>query len=72
VVADEPQPVSITPHLAVSNHEQISDDDIDALTDRLVSGERITVATKAASADILGRVGLSAHEVTDRMRHAGL
>jgi hypothetical protein len=72
VVADEPQPVSVTPHLAISNREQIGDDDIDALTDRLLSGERIKVAGRAAAAEILGRVGLSEHEVADRLHHAGL
>ena len=72
VVADEPQPVSITPHLAISNHAQIGDDDIDALTDRLLSGERITVGSRTAAVDILGRIGLSEHEVADRLRHAGL
>lgn len=72
IVADEPQPVSITPHLAISNHEQIGDDDIDALTDRLLSGERITVGSQAAAVNILGRIGLSAHEVADRLRHAAL
>jgi hypothetical protein len=72
VVADEPLPVSITPHVAISNDQEISDDDIDALTNRLLTGERITVGGQGAAAEILRRVGLSEHEVADRLRHAGL
>ena len=51
---------------------QTSDDGIDELTDRLLSGERITVGSQTAGVDILRRIGLSGREVDDRFRHAGL
>ena len=71
VVADDPQPVSITPHLTISDRGGESDADLDALVDRLLAGQRITVSSDAAAVEVLHRVGLDEHEVADRMRHAG-
>ena len=72
IVASDPQPVSITPHLAISDHADIADDDVASLTERILAGQRITVSSTVVATDILRRIGLSAHEVTDRLRHAGL
>jgi len=72
VVARDPQPVSITPHLAISDHADIADDDTASLAERIIAGQRITVTSTVVAADILRRIGLNGHEVTDRLRHAGL
>lgn len=72
IVASDPQPVSITPHLAISEHADIADDDVASLTERILAGQRITVSSTVVATDILRRIGLNAHDVTDRLRHAGL
>ena len=72
IVATDPQPVSITPHLALTDDADDTGKDIDLLTERILAGQRITVANVQVATEILERVGLSAHEVADRLRHAGL
>ena len=72
IAASVSQPVSITPHLAISDRAEVTEDDIASLTERIIAGQRITVTSTVVAADILLRLGLNAHEVTDRLRHAGL
>jgi len=71
VVAAEAQPVSITPHLAISDPGGQSDDDTEVLAARLMAGQRITVANEWTAADVLRQVGLDEHTVAERMKHAG-
>ncbi len=80
VASAEPRPVSITPHLAITNDATADTDeiaaatdvDVDALANRLLAGHRVTVASATVAAGVLRRVGLSADEVSDRLRRAGL
>ena len=72
IVAVEPQPVAITPHLTLADVVDSTSQDVDLLTERILAGQRITVGTVLVATEILERVGLSAHEVADRLRHAGL
>ena len=67
IVAIDPQPVSITPQLALADDADNTSQNVDLLTERTLAGQRITVAT-----EILERVGLTPPEVADRLRHAGL
>ena len=71
VAAADPQPVAITPHLTISDHDDRHGDDVDSLVDRLLAGERITVSSDPVAVDVLRRVDLDEHEVADRMRLAG-
>ena len=71
VVADDPQPVAITPHLAISDREEAPDDDLDVIVERLLAGQRVTVSSDVVAVDVLRRVGLHEHEVADRMHLAG-
>ena len=50
VVAADAQPVAVTPHLAISDHGEQLDDDIEAVADRLMAGQRITVANEFIAA----------------------
>lgn len=70
IVATDPQPVSITPHLALADDADDTSQDIDLLTARILAGQRITVGTVLVATEILKRVGLNAYEVADRLRHA--
>jgi len=72
IVAAEPQPVSITPHLALADDADSAEQDIELLIERVLAGQRITVASALVAAKILRRVGLRSQEVSDRLRHAGL
>jgi len=72
IVAVEPQPASITPHLALADVVERSGQDVDLLTERILAGQRITVASVPVATEILERVGLTPPEVADRLRHAGL
>jgi len=71
VVAEGAQPVSITPHLAISDPGEQLVDDIEALVHRLLAGQRITVSSELIAADVLRRVGLDEHATADRLEHAG-
>ena len=72
IVATDPQPVSITPHLALADDADNTSQDVDLLTERILAGQRITVASVPVAKEILERVGLTPSEVSDRLRHAGL
>jgi len=71
IVSADPQPIAITPHLAISDHEESSGHDVVVLVDRLLAGQRVTVSSDAVAVDVLRRVGLDEHEVADRMHRAG-
>ncbi|HQZ35371.1 MAG: hypothetical protein KAY11_03275 [Ilumatobacteraceae bacterium] len=72
IVAIDPQPVSITPQLALADDADNTSQNVDLLTERTLAGQRITVATALVATEILERVGLTPPEVADRLRHAGL
>jgi hypothetical protein len=71
VVAAGTQPVSITPHLTISDSGGEFVEDVDVLADRLVAGQRITVSSESIAVGVLRRVGLNEQAVSDRMANAG-
>ena len=71
VVAADAQPVSVTPHLAISDHDEQLDDDVEVLADRLMAGQRITVANEFIAAGVLRVSDWMSRAVADRMMHAG-
>ena len=71
VVAADAQPVAVTPHLAISDHDEQLDDDVGVLADLLMEGQRITVANEFIAAGVLRDVGLDERAVADRMTDAG-